>query len=529
MPLPRLPRIGDYLAHYADERPDAPFLLHDEVRLTYGEARELVDGLARALLAVGVKRGDRVAAYGHARPEYFVSFLAAASIGAVWLGLNPKYTLDELAHNVADAEPKLLLGLLDDPGQDEVLVALRQRVPALERLVSRAPSDVAPSLAELIAKGDAVPAERLEQARATVGPEDPAALVYTSGSTGRPKGALLPHRGLISCCVVQSERWVDFAPLRTLCDLPINHVGCLGDICCSTLVAGGALFFMEKFDAAGLLGVIERERISFWGAVPTMLLLATRTPEWQTADLSSLRRIMWSGARGSDELVRELGRVGVPLSTSYGMTESVGSVTYTSDDDPAELLASTIGRPDPHFGVRIVRPDGSDCGAGEEGELIISGDCLMLGYLNRPEATAETIRDGWLFTGDAAVARADGNLELVGRLSDMYKSGGYNVYCREVEMALEAHPAIGIAAVVGLPDALFGEIGCAFVVTDGATPLDAEAVRAFLREHLANFKLPKRIVAVEELPRLPIGKVDKRRLRELAAETVGQPAERSAS
>lgn len=248
--------------------------------------------------------------------------------------------------------------------------------------------------------------------------------MYTSGTTGRPKGALLPHRGLVACCLVQSDRWYDFEPLRTLCDLPINHVGCLGDLCCSTLAAGGALYFMERLDAGGLLRAIERERISFWGTVPTMLLLATRAPEWSDADLSSLRRIVWSGARASEEPVLELSRLGVPLAISYGMTETIGSVTYADDGDAPKLLAATIGRPDPRFDVRVVGPDGTDgtgCAPGEEGELVVAGDCLMLGYLGRPDA---------------------------------FKSGGYNVFCREVELALERHPAISAAAVVGVPDEL---------------------------------------------------------------------------
>jgi acyl-CoA synthetase (AMP-forming)/AMP-acid ligase II/enoyl-CoA hydratase/carnithine racemase len=522
--IPGLPRISDYLNHWAAHQPEADFLLNDDARMTYGQSREQVDAFARGLLAAGVKRGDRIGAYGYARPEYFICFLAAASIGAIWLGLSPKHTLDELAYNAADAEPRVILGLLDDPSQGEVLSELQRRVPELEGLISRSPSSFAPSLPEFLAAGSEISDERLEQARAAVEPDDAAAVVYTSGSTGRPKGALLPHGGLATCCVVQYRHFITFEPLRVPCNLPINHVGCLGDISCSTLVAGGALFFMERFDAGGVLKVIERERLTLWFGVPTMLVLSTRTPEWRTADLSSLRRIWWSGGSASEELVRELARLGIPLSNSWGMTETVGSITYTSDQDPIEVLANTIGRPDPRFAVRIVRNDGSDCDTGEEGELIVAGPGRMLGYLNRPVETAEAIRDGWVHTGDAAVRRADGNFKLVGRLTDMYKSGGYNVYCREVEMALEAHPSVSLAAVVGVPDPLYGEVGCAFVVGEGRAPLDEDELRAHARERLANYKVPKRTILIGELPRLPIGKIDKRRLREIARSRINEPS-----
>jgi fatty-acyl-CoA synthase len=513
---PLLPRISDYLDHYAAARPNADFLLHEELRLDYAEARERVDACARALLAAGLRRGDRVAVYGTPRPEFFITFLATASLGGLWLGLNPKYTLEELAYNVGDSKPKLLIGLLADQRQAEVLGALAAAEPTVAQVITREPASETRSFAEFLAAGEAIDDDELAAARALAEPDDPAALVYTSGSTGRPKGALLTHRGLAACCVAQYEHWVTFEPLRIVCDLPINHVGALGDICCSTLVAGGALFFMEKFDPSGVLRTIERERISSWLAVPTMLLLATRAPEWKTADLSSLRRIAWSGAPASEALVAELGRLGVTLSTSYGMTETVGSVTYTADDDPVEVLVSTIGRPDPRFEVIVVREDGSECDEDEQGELVVSGDCLMQGYLNRPEATAETIRDGRLHTGDSAVRRADGNIRLVGRLSDMFKSGGYNVYCREVEVALEQHPDVELAAIVPIPDELYGEVGHAFLLTAGGAPVEPDQMREHLRNHLANYKIPKSITTLDEMPRLAIGKVDKKALLDRA-------------
>ncbi len=513
----QLTRITDYLAHHAAATPDAEFLVLGEQRLNYREAAEWVDACSAALLAAGIGRGDCVATYGPPRPEYFLTFLATAGIGAMWLGLSPKLTTDELQHNVSDASPRLAFGIAEGPAQDEQLGALANATPSLQRVVTRVPSPLGVTIDEFLGEGVRLAdSGALARARAAVDPADPAAVVYTSGSTGRPKGALLPHRGLVICSEVQNEHWVDFEPLRTVCDLPIDHVGCLGDLCCSTFVAGGAIVFMEKFDSRGVLRLIEEERISFWGAIPTMFLLATRTEEWKTADLSSLRRIIWSGAAAPAALVAELRELGVPLSTSYGMTETVGSVTYTADDDSDEVLTATIGKPDPRYEVRVARPDGSTCDTGEEGELLVRGDFIMSGYLNRPEATAETIRDGWLHTGDAAVANDSGNLRLVGRLSDMYKSGGYNVYCREVESVLESHPAVALAAVVGVPDPLYGEVGHAFLIPEDGAEIDDESLKEHALQQLANYKIPKRFISEPELPRLAIGKVDKRELRRRA-------------
>jgi len=508
---PRLTRISDFLFKHAEKSPESEFLILDETRITYGEASVWVDKCSAALLQAGIGRGDCVATYGPPRPEYFLTFLATSSIGAVWLGLSPKLTVDELQHNVSDASPLILFGIGEGPVQDERIESLQANTPSLERLILRESHSGVDSLVDFLNEGCSIAS--LREARAAVETSDAAAVVYTSGSTGRPKGALLTHRGLANCATVQNEHWVDFKPLRTICDLPIDHVGCLGDLSCSTLAEGGCLVFMEKFNAKRVLEIIEKEQISFWGAVPTMFLLASRTPEWNTADLSSLRRIVWSGAAAPEALVVKLQKLGVPLSTSYGMTETVGSVTYTNDEDPAEVLAHTIGRPEPRYGIRIVHPDGSECDPGEEGELMVRGDCLMLGYLNRPEATAETIRDGWLHTGDAAVERPDGNIRLVGRLSDMFKSGGFNVYCREVEMVLEDHPAVALAAVVGVPDPLYGEVGRAFLVPQDNVEINVRDLRMHARDRLANFKIPKQFFIENELPRLPVGKVDKRELR----------------
>ncbi|WP_283134383.1 class I adenylate-forming enzyme family protein [Rhizohabitans arisaemae] len=520
MSVPRLSRITDYVDHWATRRPTSEALVGDTGRWTYERLRDDVDRCAAALLAAGVRRGDRVALLGHPQPECYVVFLATAAIGGVWVGLNPKYTVAELAHVVADSEPKLLFGMLDadDPAQPETLSRLRDlgsmRVVTRDREVAGLSTayqtfvDVTPE-----DRGD-----RLASARAQVRPLDPAAMIYTSGSTGKPKGALVPHTGLAYCGVVQAGRWYGDAP-RKLCDLPLNHIGGLGDICTSVLTAGGTVVFMERFDAAGALRTVERERLTHLYCIPTQLLAAVRTPEWSQCDLSSLEYILWGGAAAPLSLLSTLAKTGARLGTSYSLTESTGSVTYTDPGDPLDVLAWSVGRVDPHYEVALRRSDGATAVPGEAGELLIRGDFITRGYFRNPGATREAIdEDGWLHTGDLAQEEPGGHIRLVGRLKEMFKSGGYNVYPREIEAALEEHPAVALAAVVGVPDERWGEVGHAFIVSNSSVTSDE--LQRFARSRLANYKVPKVFRLERDLPKLPIGKIDKVELRRRAAAAV---------
>ncbi|MEU7004727.1 AMP-binding protein [Nonomuraea sp. NPDC046570] len=484
--------IGALVRAQARDTPDAPATIHGGERRSWNELDADGDHWAALLVASGVASGDRIAIVGLSEPRFLRTFIGAARIGAVFVGLNPKYRPDELRHVLDDSAPTLLLdpaGLLD---------GIEVGVPRLS----------GPAFAAALAAAPPVPADRLD----TVDPGAPAAIVYTSGSTGRPKGALLSHAALVRTAEVQARYWLTTTPPTMLCNLPINHVGAVGNICCTALVTGGCLVFQERFDAGDVLDLIERERIDHWGAVPTMLQLSVAHERWPTTDLSSLRAIVWSGGMAPVNLVRELRSRCGTLRMSYGSTETVGEVCFADPDADDAVLAETIGRPAAEYEVQLVDAEGRPCAPGAAGEIVVRGVCQALGYWNAPEATAELLdADGWLHTGDLAVARLDGNLQLVGRTREMYKSGGYNVYPREVELAIERHPAVVTAAVVSVPDELYGEVGHAWVQAP-AGKLDDGELREHLSGLLANYKLPKRITIVEALPLLPIGKVDKRAL-----------------
>jgi fatty-acyl-CoA synthase len=518
---PPLDRISDYVGYYAERQPAAEAMVLDDRRVTYNELRKQVDAVARAFIAAGVAKGDRVATLATPHPDFWTIFLASASIGAVWVGLNPRYQLDEYRYVIGDCEPVLFLTRtrIGDRNFAPDIGALQSQSTTLRQVVVLGDDPLlaqATSMAAFLAAGRAVDHGLLASRRAEVAPSDPALIVYTSGSTGRPKGALLPHRGLVRCSRNQMRYW-RADPVRVLNYLPINHIGCVGDISSWALVAGGCIVFLEKFDPARSMELTAGEHCTVWGGVPTTIIMCLALPDFARFDLSSLQLIVWGGAAAPADLIRKLRTIVPALSNSYGMTETVGSVTFAGPCDDVDLLAETVGFPVPDYEFRISDADGMPVPAGEVGEICVRGDFIMRGYWRRPQETAETIdADGWLHTGDLALTRADGSIRLVGRLKEMFKSGGYNVYPREIEIVLEGCAGVAMAAVVGVPDPVFSEVGHAFILRDPGASISTSALEAACRAHLANYKVPKHFVIEDELPLLPIGKLDKRRLKEIA-------------
>jgi acyl-CoA synthetase (AMP-forming)/AMP-acid ligase II len=497
-PLPRLERIGDYLDHWADTRPTADAAGDDEQHIGYADLRTRVDGLAMLLLDMGVAKGDCIAQLAPPGVRFWSLFLACARIGVTWLGLNPRYTRDELAWIIGDSRPRLIIAEREIDGRDYT--------DDLDAICTEFELPYWRSAQAFFTSTVSAASHLLDDARKQVSSSDVVLRVYTSGSTGKPKGAQLSSGAIARAAWVHASIWY-VEPMRLLNNLPINHVGCVCDLACTALAGGGYSAFMPRFDAEGSLRLIEQDRLTLWGQVPTQFQMSlTKAPEH--FDLSSLKLIIWSGARASDDLIRALYAICGNLATSYGMTETVGSVALTPQlSDPADFV-DMAGWPDPGRGVRL----------SDNGEILVKDDWLMSGYLNRPEATADSYTDGWFRTGDLARWTDHGALTITGRAKEMFKSGGYNVYPREVEEALERYADVREVTVVGMPNPLFDEVGCAFVVPVAAARLDIKALEAHARKILANYKIPKRFVILDALPMLAIGKIDRTRLKQLAQE-----------
>lgn len=518
---PLLPRVSDYVAWRAEREPQAEAAVLGDQRWTYAELDARIRRLARALVAAGVAKGDRVATLQTPHPDYLVAFLATASIGAIWVGLNPKYRIDELRHVVTDCEPRVLLTRtrVEDREYAADIAALQAACPALERVVAFEGEPTvagAEPMAEFLTAGEAVSDARLAAAAAGCGGRDPCLIVYTSGSTGRPKGALLHHEGVGAFSIEQNRIW-PVSPHRSVNYFPINHVGCVVDLSMPAVVAGGCVIFMEHFDPAECLRLMAAERATLWGSVPSVFQMQLALPDFAAYDLSAVQLIIWEGAAMPEELIRRLLAVKPRLAANYGMTETTSAITVLAPTDDVEALANSVGGPFPGVEVRLVGPDGADVPDGQEGEIWARSRYNLLGYWRRPDETTKALgEDGFFRTGDLGVRRPDGRIRIVGRLKEMYKSGGYNVYPREVETVLESHPAVALAAVVARPDPVWQEVGVAYVAP--RADVTASELDDWCRTRLANYKRPKAIVIEPHLPLLPIGKVDKAALKRRADE-----------
>ncbi|GAB2479847.1 class I adenylate-forming enzyme family protein [Streptosporangium sandarakinum] len=491
------------------------FLTYEDENLTYEEHFRRAATLAHRLVAeYGVAKGDRVAIAMRNYPEWVVAFSAALAAGAVAVPLNAWWTAQELEFGVSDSGAK-------------VVIADAERA---ERLAGRAPLIVvrgeAPEGARPFEEVLGEVAADVTLPEVEVSPEDPATIFYTSGTTGRPKGALGSHRNL-----GQSPMTVAYGMMRslaragkdpaeaagrrrvTLLTVPLFHVtGCFA-VMTTTMFTGGGLVLMYRWDAGRALELIERERITTLSGVPTNVWQLLAHPDLGRYDISSLTSLGYGGAPAPPKLLERITER-LPSrapSNGYGMTETTALAIYNSGPD---YLAKpdSIGLPMPVVEVRIADPLGGELPAGEVGELCLRGPNVILGYWNRPEATAETFVDGWLHTGDMARVDAEGFVYIVDRAKDMVIRGGENVYCAEVEAALFEHPAVDDVAVIGVPHEELGEeVGAVVRLSSPATP---EELQAFLRERIAAFKIPVRFwVRDDELPRNPGGKILKTHLR----------------
>lgn len=512
---PALPRLADYAKWHAARTPDAEALVLGDMRLTWAALAARVDALARALMAAGVGIGDRVATLQTPCPDYFIAFLAATSIGAIWAGLNPKYRVGELRHVVSDCTPRVLLTRLHIAGRryDSEIATLRATGIAVT-VGYDGSGDGIIAHDDFIAAGAAISAGDLAARRDAVGGRQACLLVYTSGSTGTPKGAVLHQQGIIDFALAQNRIW-PLTPNRVLNYFPINHVGCTIDIAAPAFVAGGTIVFMEQFDPDASLAMMAAERITFWGSPPAVFTLQLAAQERRPVDLSAVQLIVWEGAAISADNFDRLHGFGVPMATNYGMTETTSAITCTPPSRDRDELLHTVGPAFPGVDVRLVDGEGNAVPDGTPGEVMPRSGFNFLGYWQRPGATAAAFdAAGHFHTGDLAVRRPDGRYRIVGRLKEMYKSGGYNVYPREVEAVLEAHPAVIEAVVVAVPDPLWQEVGVAFVtLQQAATPDD---LIAWARERLANYKIPKRLHIEPGMPLLPIGKIDRTALKNRA-------------
>ncbi len=505
---------------------DKEYLVYNEERLSYAEAQAITGSIAHWLSQAGVGQGDRVAIAMRNYPEWMLAYWAVTSMGAVVVGMNAWWVPQEMRYGLEDSTPKVLIA---DQERLQRFAEQRDAFPELTVVGVRVPHDLpdwATDWAELVNSEAAMP-------EVTVAPEDDACIFYTSGTTGRPKGAQLTHRGCVNnifnvafANAVQPRALAlargdepgepGGTEIRALLATPLFHVTANNCVAQVVTLVGGRLVHMYKWDPAEALRLIEREKVTTFNAVPMMAREIMMHPDFKTRDTSSLKTVGGGGAAMQPDLVGKVSETikSARPNTGYGMTETCGIITAVSMEFFMDRPTS-VGPAMPTFEARIVDPAGRALPLGDIGELVVRGAPVIKGYLNRPEATAETIVDGWLHTGDVAYMDEDGFIYLVDRAKDMVLRGGENVYCAEVENALFHHDAVAECVVFAVPDDRLGEeVGAAVHLVPGAS-VDAEALRSHCREHIAAFKVPRYLWFLDEpLPRNANGKFLKRELRE---------------
>lgn len=489
---------------------DREYLVTEEVRIGYAEHAAMVAALAAALRAeYGVGKGDRVAICSANNPEWVVAFWATISLGAVAVGMNSRWAEPELAYGLELTTPSVLVA--DAP---RAALAADGTVPVLT-----IEQDL-PALIERY-RGATLPPE----AETIVAEDDPAVILFTSGTSGRPKGATHSHRNVVAACwfhlfndAVLEQLGTRPTDRRFLLATPLFHIAALHNLAVVRLAVGDtAVIHLGRFDIDRVLRLVETERITNWGAVPTMLTRLVEHDGLASYDLRSLRNISVNSAPSAPELKQRLREVlpaaGQALGTSYGLTESSTAATVAT---PQQLAADpqTVGSPVPTMQVEVRDPEGNPAPDGVEGEIHLRGPLVMLGYWDSPEATAAaSAPHGWFRTGDLGTM-LDGQLRISARRSDLILRGGENVYPAEVEHRLAAHPGVRECIVLGAPHAELGQEVAAVVVVAAGSGVTEQALRDHTRAGIAEYKVPSRwVFTTSELPRNATGKVNRAQVR----------------
>ena len=538
--------VGGLLDLVHERRPDDEALVYADrgLRYTYSEFREVVEGCARALMALGIEKGDHVAVWGQNVPEWVTLQFATGKVGAVLVTINPAYKSHELEY-VLDQSDAAALFLTEGVRDADFLKILQEAIPELARaddgelsieelpflknivLMGAEPPKDLPvmSFGEFLQKGEGVSEEELRERQASLDAGDVINMQYTSGTTGFPKGVQLTHANIVKNAFNIGE-CMKLGPEDRVC-IPVPFFHCFGCVLgtLNTVTHEATMVPVESFDAEEVLKAVDRERCTALLGVPTMFIAELDHPDFEQYNTSSLRTGIMAGSPCPMEVMKKVVDVmgADEITIAYGQTESSPVITQTRTDDPLELRVSSVGRKLPDVEIRILSVEtDDDCEPGEQGELLTRGYHVMRGYYKMDEKTREVIDDeGWLHTGDLAVMDEEGYVRITGRAKDMIIRGGENVYPREIEEFLYTHPEISDVQIYGVPDEKYGEKVAAAVQLRQDSELTAEDVKTYCRENIARFKVPEYVDFVEEYPMTASGKIQKYKLREAAVERHG--------
>jgi len=518
--------LGEVIEKNARDIPGKEALVFQNQRFSYKEINDKVDRIAIQLTKMGVKKGDVVALLIGNKPEIILCGFASFKIGAMMLPLNFYYK---------DAELKYIIG---NSGASTLIVTDKwqkfnyaERIPNLELdladpkriiVIGKPTSSYYFSFSDLLeAPSDEKSYEAFNKNKASVNEDDNAFLVYTGGTTGLPKGVLVSHRGRYSV----DKSWTDVLGIkpndRFLLSMPLFHL-LPWHLVVGAFFHGATVILTEVFNAKESLELIEREKVTFLLGVPTVYFYLCAEPDIEKYDLKSLRIGITGGAVFPKERFQDTEKKlgGFRLLNYFGLTEAAGDATTVTLDDPKELAETTVGRAIPGFELRIVDENKKPVPINEEGEIAVKAPWFK-GYYKNPEATKETFdSEGWLYTGDTGKLDENGYVTYIGRIKEMFVSGGNNIYPVEIELVIQRHPKVADAIVVPIPDEMQGEIGMAYIVPKPGESLSRDELIAYCKRELASIKIPKEFVFEQKLPLTDVGKVDRKILKKEALEKV---------
>ncbi len=537
--------VGGLLDLVAERRPEDDALVYVDrgLRYSYEEFKEVVERCARALMALGLKKGDHVAVWAQNVPEWVILQFATGKTGTVLVTINPAYKSNELQYVLEQSDAAALFLTEGAQGADFVEI-LEDAAPGLEDaepgeeleieglpylkhvvLIGDEASTSSPGIVgydEFLEGAEKVSEDELRERQSSLDADEAINMQYTSGTTGFPKGVQLTHANIVKNAFYIGECMELGSEDRVCIPVPFFHCfGCvLGTL--NTVTHEGTMVPVEQFDAEKVLQAVHEDRCTALLGVPTMFIAELEHPEYEKYDTSSLRTGIMAGSPCPEEVMKQVvNDMGAEeITIAYGQTESSPVITQTRTEDPIERRVSTVGRKLPDVEVKIVDPEtGEEVESGEPGELCTHGYHVMKGYYKMPDKTAEVIdEDGWLHTEDLATMDEDGYVKITGRTKDMIIRGGENIYPREIEEFLYGHPEISDVQVYGVPDEKYGEQVAAAIILKSDASLTEEDVKEHCRENIARHKVPRYVDFVEEYPMTASGKIQKFKLREATVE-----------
>ncbi|MEE4285921.1 MAG: AMP-binding protein [Mariniphaga sp.] len=533
--------LGEILEKWAFETPEKEFMVYPDrnLRFTYAQFNKRVDNLAKGLLYIGVKPGDKVGIWAKNVPDWTTFMFATAKIGAILVTINTSYKLSELEYLLKNADVNTLC-LADGYRDSDFVKMIFDLVPELkEQARGELKSEKFPELknivfigqekhrgmfntAELILLGNHVDDIELESIKETIKCHDVVNMQYTSGTTGFPKGVMLTHHNILNNGFATGQCMKYTSDERLLVCVPMFHCfGCVLALC-AIITHGATMVFNEEFDPLMVLASVQKEKCTALYGVPTMFIAELNHPMFDMFNLSSLRTGIMAGALCPIETMKQVmtKMYMKDVIIVYGLTESSPGMTATRTHNSPEIRSTTVGFEFPNVEVKIVDPEtGEDCPAGVQGEICCRGYNVMKGYYKNPEATKKVIdEEGWLHSGDLAIKTKDGFYKITGRIKDMIIRGGENIYPREIENFLYQFPQIETVEVAGVPSSKYGEQVGAFIRLKEGQSITEEEIRDFCRGRIARFKIPKYIFFVKEFPMTASGKIQKYKLSEQSVE-----------